>query len=188
MSRAADARRMSYPEYLALEGSSETKHEYVNGQVYAMAGGTPEHARLATRIARQLGAALEGRPCDTFSSDLRIHIEATGRSTYPDLAVVCGPLRRAVHDDDAVTNPVVIVEVLSESTESSDRGDEWAHYQRIPSLREYVLVSQHEQRVEVFRRADDGWTYHESRGGSVALRSIDAALDLPELYRDSLAV
>lgn len=177
---------MTFAEYVALERASESKHEYVDGEVYAMAGGTPEHGRLATRVARQLGAALEGRPCDTFSSDVRIHVAATGRSTYPDLSVVCGPLERADGDEDAITNPTLIVEVLSDSTESSDRGDKWAHYQRIPSLREYVLVSQREKRVEVFRRFEDGWTYHSSRAGVLPLPGLGASLDVDELYRDPL--
>lgn len=179
---------MTYDEYLALERESETKHEYVNGVVYAMAGGTPEHARLASQLGILIGTALRGRPCATFSSDARIRIERTKRSTYPDLAVVCGKLERAKDDRDAITNPTVLVEVLSDTTEASDRGDKWAHYQHLASLEEYVLVSQREPRVEVFRRAEHGWTYQAfGAGAQVALRSLDVAIDVDELYRDPLA-
>lgn len=178
---------MTYAEYLAFEATSDTKHEYVNGQVYAMAGGSPEHSRLAARLARLVGNALEGRPCDVFSSDGRVRVEATGRSTYPDLTVVCGELRRAKDDPDAITNPILLVEILSESTEASDRGEKWAHYQRLASLREYVLVSQDRRNVEVFRRSSStAWSYEAFDGPEVTLRSISATLSLDALYHDPL--
>lgn len=179
---------MTYAEYLALERESELKHEYVNGEVYAMAGGTPEHGRLAANFIGLVRAALRDRPCSVFSSDVRVHIKDTKRSTYPDLTIVCDELRRADSDPDAIVNPRIIVEVLSDSTEATDRGDTWAHYQRIDSLMEYVLVSQHEPRVEIFRRTDAGWAYEEHRaGGRVALPSIDASIEVAELYKDPLA-
>lgn len=184
---ALEATTMSYDDYLALERTSETKHEYVNGQMYAMAGGTPEHGRLAMRLGRLVGNALEGRPCDAFSSDVRVRIVATGRSTYPDLSVVCNALKNASDDRDAIVNPTLLAEVLSDSTEASDRGEKWAHYQLIPSLREYVLVSQHERRVEVFRRADEGWTYTAYHEGELELRSLGMTLSIEALYHDPLA-
>jgi Uma2 family endonuclease len=187
MAHAPDLRRMTYDEYLALEASGAEKHEYVNGEVLAMAGCSPEHGRLASRFARLVGATLTGRPCDTFSSDVRIRIESTKRSTYPDLSIVCGKLERSADDPNAITNPRVIVEVLSESTEAADRGDKWAHYQRIPSLEEYVLVSQHEQRVEVFRRGEQGWVYEAVTSGRVELPSVGGSVELDELYTDPLA-
>ena len=184
---ALEATTMSYDDYLALERTSETKHEYVNGQMYAMAGGTPEHGRLATRLAWLVQRGLEGRPCDAFSSDVRVRIVATGRSTYPDLSVVCNALKNASDDRDAIVNPTLLAEVLSDSTEASDRGEKWAHYQLIPSLREYVLVSQHERRVEVFRRADEGWTYTAYHEGELELRSLGVTLSIEALYHDPLA-
>lgn len=180
---------MTYAEYVIHERTSDIKHEYVNGHVYAMAGGTPEHGRLAMNVARLIGAALAGRPCAVFSSDVRVRIQATGRSTYPDLSVVCGQLQRAGDDPDAIANPVLIVEVLSDSTEASDRGDKFAHYRRLPTLREYVLVSQSDRRIEVFRKAQSGeWSLVEAGPGDVAqLLSIDTVLRVDEVYFDPLS-
>jgi len=184
---ATSVGRMSYTEYLAFESTADTKHEYVNGEVYAMAGGSPEHARLQSRLSRLLGNALEGRPCEVFGSDLRVRIEATGRATYPDLTVVCGRLETATDDPDAVTNPTVLVEVLSESTERDGRGSQWAHYQRLASLKEYVLVSQDERRVEIYRRAGERWTYESVVAGRVRLEALDIALDVEKVYENTLA-
>ncbi|MBX3249690.1 MAG: Uma2 family endonuclease [Myxococcales bacterium] len=188
MAQAPELRRMTYPEYLELERASATKHEYVNGEVYAMAGGSPEHARLAMRLGALITVALGGRPCAVFSSDARVRVERTSRSTYPDLSVVCGTLERASDDPDAIVNPCVLVEVLSETTEASDRGDKWAHYQRLDSLAEYVLVSQREPRVELYRRAERGWSYEVFVAGMMLeLRSIGVSIDIDALYLDPLA-
>ncbi len=188
--QAHDVQTMTYVDYLELERVSATKHEFVNGRVYAMAGGTPEHARLGGAMLAALGAALRGKPCAAFSSDLRVRIVATGRSTYPDVTVVCGKLERAGDDEDAVTNPTVIAEVLSESTESADRGEKWSHYQRIASLREYVLVGQSSRRIEVFSR-DAGqpelWHYREyGEGAHAGVPSLDATIDVDAIYANPL--
>jgi Uma2 family endonuclease len=124
-----------------------------------------------------------------FSSDARVRVEATGRSTYADVTVVCGALQRANDDGEAVTNPVVIVEVLSDSTEASDRGDKFAHYRRLSSLRAYLLVSQSTQRLEVFHRQDNGqWALGEATTGETAvLSSIGVTLSVDDVYRDPLA-
>jgi len=184
----AAAQRLTYDEYLVLERTSESKHEYVGGEVYAMAGGTPEHGRLAIAFAGLLTSALRGRPCAVFSADVRVRIESTGRATYPDLSVVCGSLEPARDDTDAITNPIVLVEVLSDSTEASDRGDKWSHYQRLASLREYVLVSSREPRIEVFRRVADGWHYEEARAGAaIRLESLGVEVPVDEIFRDPLA-
>ena len=178
---------MNYEEYLDFERRAGTKHEYVNGFVYAMSGCTPEHGRLAMRFGYLLGAAIGDRPCEIFSSDVRVRVESTGRSTYPDLSVVCGPIRPASDDKDALTNPVVVVEILSDSTEASDRGEKWAHYQRLDSLKEYVLVSQTDRRVEVYRRGDVSWTYEAHVEGDVSLASLGLRVSLDELYHDPTA-
>jgi Uma2 family endonuclease len=185
------ARKLTYTfaEYLALEAKSEGKHEYVNGEIFAMAGGTPEHGRLAVNVSGELRSALRGRPCAVFNSDVRVRVLATGRATYPDVSVACGRLERDPEDENTIINPVVIVEVLSDSTEAQDRGDKFAHYRRIPSLHEYVLVSQHERRVDFYSRNDDGtWTLHEAGAhGVVRLGSIGCEISVDAIYDDPLA-
>ncbi|WP_437493247.1 Uma2 family endonuclease [Sorangium sp. So ce1014] len=179
----------TYAEYLDQERASPTKHEFLNGEIFAMAGGTPEHARLCVSVSAELRAHLRGRPCAVYSSDLRVRVQATGLSTYPDVSVVCGKLERDAVDKDAALNPIVLVEVLSDSSEAYDRGQKFAHYRRIPSLREYALVSQHEPRIEVFHRnEDDSWTLREARAGEGAhLETIGCTLSIDEVYRDPLA-
>jgi Uma2 family endonuclease len=181
--------RMSYAEYVAAEARSDTRHEYLRGEVFAMAGGTPEHGALAMTVGARLVDAVRGKPCRGFGSDVRVRIVATDLSTYPDISVVCGHLERAADDELAIVNPVLLVEVLSDSTEAYDRGEKAAHYRRIPSLREYLLVSQREPRLELFRRAGDGgWQFFEAGPGAVLdLASVDACLDVDEIYRNPLA-
>jgi Uma2 family endonuclease len=179
---------MTYAEYLAAEAVSDVRHEFLNGEVWAMAGGTPEHAALALAVGSELREALRGKPCRAFSADLRVRVVDTGLSTYPDVTVVCGQLEAAPDDPDAVTNPIVLVEVLSESTEGYDRGAKAAHYRRIPSLREFVLVSQAEPRIEVHHRAESGrWELLEARPGeTIELSSIGARLDVGAVYANPL--
>jgi Uma2 family endonuclease len=180
---------MSYAEYRAREGEAPQKHEYLRGNVFAMAGGTPEHARLQSRLAIELGRLLEGRPCEPFSSDLRVRVLGTDLSTYPDLTVVCGKLETAPDDADAVVNPVVIVEVLSDSSEAYDRGEKFAHYRHIPALREYLLVSQRTRRLEVFRRTGGrSWEYADrGPGETMRLESLDIAIEVDAVYSTQLA-
>ena len=189
MSRPAPIARMSYAEYLAAEAASDVRHEFLNGEVWAMAGGTPEHAALAAAMTGELRTALRGKPCRTYSADLRVRVLDTGLSTYPDVAVVCGQLATAPDDEHAAVNPVVLVEVLSETTEGYDPGAKAAHYRRIPSLREYVLVSQAEPRIEVHRRTEAGrWEILEGRPGeSIELASLDIHLDVAAVYANPLA-
>ncbi|GAC1581704.1 MAG: Uma2 family endonuclease [Polyangiales bacterium] len=179
---------MTYSDYLTAERRAEVRHEYLRGQVWAMAGGTIEHGRLASALAGELRSGLRGRPCAVFSSDVRIRVEATDRATYPDLSVACGKRETAKDDDDALTNPMIIVEVLSDSTEADDRGQKFAHYRQLTSLREYVLVSQHEPRIEVFRCESGRWALYEAGAHqSIRLESIDVELVVDEVFRDPLA-
>jgi Uma2 family endonuclease len=147
----------SYAEYLALEEESAVRHEYQDGEIYAMAGGSPDHAALAARIIGLLGAQLPPG-CRVFTSDLRVRIAATGLSTYPDAAVVCGRTQRAADDALAVVNPVLPVEVTSRSTEEYDRGEKLRHYTNLPSVREVLIASHREPRLDLHRR-------EEGRGG-----------------------
>jgi Uma2 family endonuclease len=175
--------RYTYQQYLTLERDSALKHEFVDGEILAMAGGSRRHNALALRV----GAAVDssrGAGCIAFQSDQRLRVLATGKATYPDVSVVCGPIQGDPGDPsgDTITNPTVIVEVLSPSTEEYDRGQKWLEYQQIPSLKEYVLVSQDRPRVERFRRMAGGtWEYSDTTEGVVTLTT-GASLSLHDLY------
>jgi Uma2 family endonuclease len=178
--------RMSYAEYLVAEEASETKHEYLRGEVFAMAGASFEHALIASNLLRAIGNHLIG-PCVVVGSDARVRIVETDRATYPDLMIVCGPREAASDDRHGTVNPTVIVEVLSESTERDDRGEKFAHYRQIASLRAYVLVAQNEPRIEVFARESAEareWRFAETVGeGVFDLAAIGAKVPLDEVYR-----
>ena len=180
---------MTYAEYLAAEAKSETRHAYVNGEVYAMAGGTIEHGALCVAIGAAITTALKGKPCRAFSADVRVRVESTGGTFYPDLSVVCGKVVAAREDEHAITNPIVLVEVLSEGTEAYDRGAKAGHYRRLASLREYVLVSQSDRKVEVQRlNARGTWELHfYGPGERVQLESLEVSFSVDELYANPLA-
>ena len=178
-----------FRDYVELEEIAGVKHEFLDGEVWAMSGGSPRHAALAATIIRLLGQAVAGRPCQVFSADLRIRASRTGLGTYPDATVVCSKLELDPADPrgHTVTNPTVIVEVLSPSTESYDRGEKLAHYKRIDSLREVLLVAHDEHRVDLWRRVGDLWTQLSFRPGeAVVLDSLGCALAVDELYADPL--
>ena len=189
MTLPAEKLTMSYAEFAAEGATTETKHEWLNGDLVAMAGGTPEQAGLVASVIGELRSALRGRPCRVFSAGLRVKVQATGFATYPDASVVCSKLETDGEDPQAVVNPVVLVEVLSDSSEAYDRGQKFMHYRRIPSLREYVLVSHRERRIEVHRLNESGrWELHETGPGeSVELASIGCRLSVDEVYSDPLA-
>jgi Uma2 family endonuclease len=176
-------------EYIALERRSQERHEFLDGVIYAMAGGTREHALYAANVTGLLGNALQGQPCAAHSEALRIRVSETGLDTYPDVSVLCGRPEADPEDDRCFLNPTVLVEVTSDSTEEYDRGEKLAHYKRIPSLREVVFVSHREKLVEVIRREADGsWSRSEARrGGAVKLASLECELRVDEVYRDPLA-
>jgi Uma2 family endonuclease len=177
--------RYTYEEYLDYERDSGLKHEYADGQILAMAGGSRRHNALASRVSAALEVARKPG-CVAFQSDQKVRVLATGRATYPDVSLVCGKIEGDPTDPSGhtITNPTLIVEVLSASTEEDDRGNKWQHYQLIPSLREYVLVSQTHARVERYRRLDSGaWEYRDVTEGKVELDS-GGLLDLAALYAE----
>jgi Uma2 family endonuclease len=181
--------RFTFAEYLALEEMAAIKHEFLDGNAWAMAGGTPEHAAIAANIIASLSAQLRDRPCRVYTGDLRVRVKATGLGTYPDVTVVCAQLETDPDDPrgHTVTNPKVLVEVLSPSTEDYDRGEKLAHYKRVDSLAEIVLVAHDEPRVEVWRRRGDHWTLEVARDDERAqLESIGAELPLADVFRDPL--
>ena len=183
-------RRVTYAEYVAIANDCDVKYEYVAGELIAMAGGTVEHGRLIGRATALIDRALEGQPCIVLPSDLRIRIRAADRSTYPDLHVVCGEPERDPDDDHAIVNPTVVVEVLSDSTAGHDRTEKFAAYRRLPSLREYALVSQRERRVEVYRRRENRrWQLDEYlTGDRLRLESLAIELSVDDLYVDRVGV
>ena len=184
VSEPASKQLFSYAEYVERERAAAIKHEWIAGEIFAMTGGTPEHARLQATLARVLGNALLDGPCEVYSSDLRVRSRTTEMATYADLTVVCGELDTDPDDANAVTNPTLLVEVLSPSTEAYDRGQKAAHYRQIPSLREYVLVAQDAPRIEVFRRGHDGhWSFLEAgRGESLVLESVGCTLAVDDVF------
>jgi Uma2 family endonuclease len=180
----------SFADYVLIEADSTIRHEFLQGRVSAMAGGSPRHAAIAARVISQLITQLRGHPCEVFTSDLRIRVLDTGLGTYPDGSVVCGSLRLDPEDPKGhtVTNPKLVVEVLSPSTEEYDRTEKREHYQTIASLEEIVLVAHDQRRIDVWRREGARWALHTmTESGSAELRSVGCRLDLGEVYRDPLA-
>ena len=178
-------RYISEEEYDEMEEISNVKHEYFNGEVYAMSGGTNRHAVICTNVAAALHAALKGKPCRVVASEQRVKIEASGLQTYPDASVYCPDARFAGKGDQMLLSPTVLIEVLSPSTETYDRGAKFIHYKRLPSLCDYVLVTQAYILVEHFHRHDaESWllkTYNELEH-KVWLDSIECEISLADLY------
>jgi Uma2 family endonuclease len=182
MGRVAARSKLTPAEYLAWEREQADKHEYHAGDVFAMAGGSPRHNWIAGNVQSALKRELDDR-CFTFTSDQRITFDDGKRYVYPDVSVVCGPILLQDGTDDVVANPSVLVEVLSSTTESYDRGLKWEGYQRIASLTDYLLVAQHEARVEHYQRAPDrGWFYRSYGAGERLVLSNGAQLEIDALY------
>lgn len=186
--------RHSVEEYLVSERESEERHEYLDGQIYAMAGESPEHGAICTNIGGQLYAQLRGKRCQVFSKDMKVRSgpapklgqTAKGLYSYPDLLVVCGDLN--FHDEhrDVLLNPSVVIEVLSPATEAFDRGEKWARYQTwLPELADYLLVSQTKPRIDHFHRGAGGeWLYSlvNNLEDSLRLDSVGCVLQLTDVY------
>lgn len=178
--------RLSPQEYLVRERTATFRSEYFRGDVFAMAGASPDHNRLVRNVLTLLDAQLKGGNCEVFPSDLRLACPS-GLLTYPDVVVVCGDLEFFADQRDTITNPRLIVEVLSRSTERYDRGEKFSHYRGIPSLEEYVLISYREPRIERYiRDPRPGWLLTEAAGleASIALETIHCQLALADVYRD----
>ncbi len=172
----------SYLEYRMLEEASSTKHEFLDSEIYAMAGGTPLHAALGAAVATALSNQLAGSECRVYSSDLRVRVVATGLATYPDVTVVCGAVETDREDHHAAINPKVVVEVLSEGTEQYDRGEKLRHYQMIPSLEAVVIVSQTRRHIELWQRPG-AWTRSEAQPGqSITLGAVRCSLNVDAIY------
>ena len=183
MSLPAPRHRYTLDEYLELEEIARVRHEFYCGEIYAMAGGTPEHAAMAAVITSIFGRQLGSAPCRVYSSDLRLRVLATGLATYPDVTVICGPSQRDPESATHVTNPKLVVEVLSNSTADYDRGEKLQHYQQIESLAAVVLVDHVSERIDLWARTDSGW--QATRFGAsevVPLDAIGCTLAVDEVY------
>ena len=174
---------ITFEQYLALEAETGIKHEYFEGEVFAMAGGSPNHSRLQFNLGGLTFAQLRGRTCEAFTADLRVGVEVAGLYTYPDLSVVCGGAQFDGHN--TLLNPTLLAEVLSPSTEAYDRGAKFSLYRQLPSLQQYLLVAQDQRKVELYTRNEkDQWVLEEfsSLEASVPLTSIGCSLNVGELY------
>ncbi len=183
---AATRLGMSYPEYLVAEDQARERHDFIRGEVFAMSGGTPEHSLLAAAAVGELRAALKGRPCVVFEANLRLRNAKADFSCYPDASVVCGPVQRAVDDALAIANPVLVIEVLSDSAEAYDRGARSVEYRAFDSLKELVFISQKTQAIEVHRRNAAGLFVIQDYGpgSTVEFSSLGVSVAIAELYRD----
>jgi len=172
----------SFEDYLRVETDSGIKHEFLDGEIYAMAGGTVLHAGLTSAATVMLGNALPVG-CRTYTSDLQIRVSATGLATYPDVSVVCGPAKIDPEGKHTVVNPIVLVEVLSPSTIDWDLGKKFEHYQQIPSLQAVVYVWQDRRRIEVRSRDGEQWRSEITEGdGTARIEALGCALDVKTLY------
>ena len=186
MTSAFPLHRYTYQDYVWLEEESSTRHEFLTGEIVAMAGGTPEHAAMAAEIIGQLREQLRGRPCRVFTSDLGVRVIQTGLATYPDASVVCGPTVRDPDKKTNVINPRILVEITSDSTEDYDRGEKLAHYQQIPTLEAVVIVSHREPRIEVWSRDPGAQSWQRSEAGAGAkapLAGIGCSLDVDAIWQ-----
>lgn len=188
MSEPRRLHRYTYADYVDLEMFSTGKHEFLDGEIYAMVGGSEEHSALAAAMVHALGNAVGDRPCRVHTSDLRIYVESVGLATFPDCSVICGPLLQHEPSPKATAlNLAILVEVTSDSSEDYDRGPKLEYYRTIPTLREYVIVSDRERRIVVETRGNDGtWASRvATKGERIEVSSLNAELIVDEIYRHS---
>ena len=178
--------RLTEEQYLEIERKAHFRSEFIDGRMYPVGqppctpGNAANHARIQVNLARELSGRIEATSCEVFNGDLGITVLATGHTTKPDASIVCGELEFADALGDAITNPVVLIEVLSPGSEAWDRGGKWHHYQLIPTLREYLVVSQHQPTVDRFVRQDDGkWLLDTYRGLNAELPIEAAGIRVP---------
>jgi Uma2 family endonuclease len=185
MTSAFPLHRYAYQDYVWLEEESCTRHEFLAGEIVAIAGGTPEHAAMAAEVVGQFGQQLSGTACRPFTSDLGVRVMATGLATYPDASIVCGPTERDPDKKTNIINPRVLVEITSDSTEDYDRGEKLVHYKQIPSLEAVVLISHRHPNVEVWTRAkgSERWSSVVSGPGEQAVVVLGCSLDVDAIWR-----
>ncbi|OQX27412.1 MAG: hypothetical protein BWK80_05345 [Desulfobacteraceae bacterium IS3] len=175
----------SKEEYLEIEAAADYKSEYYQGELFAMSGGSPKHSIISFNLIREIGQGLRNKNCIGFESNMKLEIAEADAYVYPDLMVVCGDVKLAENTTDVITNPVLIIEVLSPGTEAFDRGKKFEYYRSVESLKEYVLVSQDKPRVEAYFRKDrNNWQYTVIEGieKSIVFKSLDYEVKLEEIY------
>ena len=173
-------------EYLAIEEAAPYRSEYFNGEIFAMSGGSANHNRIARNLVMAMEAAFTGKPCEAFIADMRLLVQKNGLFTYPDVMVVCGGLQFAPSRRDTLTNPVVIMEVLSKSTEGYDRGAKFELYRALDTLHDYLLIDQFKAHIEHFQRLDDGrWLLQEFNQMEAVfhLESIGVEFSVAQIYQ-----
>ena len=175
---------ISPEEYLEMERQAETKSEYIAGEIFAMAGASRSHNLIVRNISRGLDPQREGQACEVYTNDMRVEVDPTGLYTYPDVVIVCGQPQFKGASEDTLLNPTVIMEVLSDSTASYDRGEKFEHYGTLPSLTDYLLIAQDRAAIEQRVRTDHGWqlAFHYGLDAVVPLPSIGCALPLSDVY------
>ena len=181
-----EQRQISPAEYLAGERKADIRHEYFAGEVFAMAGASREHNQISANIVRLLGNQLLEKPCSVFASDMKVKVKKKAKYSYPDIVVVCEKEEYEDEHNDILLNPIVIIEILSDSTEAYDRGDKFSHYQGIPSFTEYILISQYSFKMELFtRQPDNSWRYmiYQNEEDILLIETIECGLPLAEVYR-----
>ncbi len=171
-------------EYLEIERQAETKSEYFAGEIFAMSGASRTHNLILTNTVISLGTSLKGKNCDVYASDMRVEVNPTGLYTYPDVVIVCGEPQFKDTQEDTLLNPTVIMEVLSKSAASYDRGEKFEHYGSLPSLTDYLLIAQDRAAVEQRTRTEQGWqlAFHYGLEAVVPLPSIGCELRLSDVY------
>ncbi len=181
----APKRYITPEEYLEIERKAKLKSEYYDGEMFAKAGASDAHETIVHNLDFVLGLQLRNRPCRIYVSNMKVFVQRTGVYAYPDVSVVCGKREFFDQHNDVLLNPEILIEVLSESTEKYDRGMKFINYQSIPSLKEYVLVSQNERQIEYYVRQEAGaWLYAKETNpqGSIKLASINCMLEVKEVY------
>jgi Uma2 family endonuclease len=184
MASAARITRYTPEQYLAIERKADFKSEYDRGFITAMAGASDQHNAISVNMSRELSVRFKNRPCRVYASEMRLCVNKTGLYTYPDVMAVCGERQFLDGKTDTLLNPTLVVEVLSDSTESYDRGRKFDHYRQLESLREYVMIAQDEVKVERYTRQGDDWilTVFSKLDDILRLASIDCEIPLREIY------
>jgi Uma2 family endonuclease len=179
----AQRHSLTYGEYREIERVSPVKHEFANGETYAMSGAKASHNRVAANLVTELSSALREQPCLVYTSDMRV-LTADETATYPDVSALCGEPRFLDNSEEDLLNPTFVAEVLSPSTEAYDRGDKFAHYRTLPSLQDFLLASSSRPELELYSREADGWKLRTFGPGQVLeLRSLGCSIEVNEVYR-----